>query len=261
MVQLLQLGKLINSAGRGGFGGGGPSGGPFPVNAVNFDGTNDWMNRGDPLTGAVDGDSFLLSMWFNFLGADDALVRLVADSTTRIQFSRHSGNGLDFWLRNAAPAVIWRWTSDGLFSSASNPGWHHILIAAELDGTPVGQVYVDDAALAITEQTAPTEGDIDWTVADTYIGANSGSNKFNGDFAEVYLTNEYLDISQVANRRKFIDASGYPVDMGSGGITPTGTAALIFQSGATDAWHTNKGSGGGFTETGALTNAATSPSD
>ena len=72
---------------------------------------------------------------------------------------------------------------------------------------------------------------------------------------------EYLDISVENNRRKFIDADGFPVDLGSDGSTPTGIAAIMFFSGATVSWHTNDGSGGGFTENGALTDAATSPSD
>src|SRR3546814_7073174 len=43
------------------------------------------------------------------------------------------------------------------------------------------------------------------------------------------------------------------------GSTPTGSAPLVFLSGATASWHTNKGTGGGFTENGALTDAATDP--
>lgn len=43
------------------------------------------------------------------------------------------------------------------------------------------------------------------------------------------------------------------------GGNPTGTDPLVFFSGATASWHTNQGSGGGFTENGALTDAATNP--
>ena len=64
-----------------------------------------------------------------------------------------------------------------------------------------------------------------------------------------------------ANRRKFIDVDGKPVDLGSDGSTPTGTVPLMFFSGPTDDWHINKGSVGGFTETGAFTDAPYSPSD
>ena len=63
----------------------------------------------------------------------------------------------------------------------------------------------------------------------------------------------YIDLSVTANRRKFISASLHPVDRGATGSIPTGTAPIMYQSGAVASWQTNKGTGGGFTLTGALT--------
>ena len=86
---------------------------------------------------------------------------------------------------------------------------------------------------------------------------SSGSNKFNGDLADFWLDpGTYIDLSDPANRRKFRDASGNPVYLGADGSKPTGTAPDIFLSGNTEDWHTNKGTGGGFTENGALTDSA-----
>jgi hypothetical protein len=83
------------------------------------------------------------------------------------------------------------------------------------------------------------------------------------EVAELYLnTKEFLDLSIEANRRKFISAAGKPADdLGASGEGPTGTNPTVFLSGDTVTWHTNKGSGGGFTEVGALTDASSSPSD
>lgn len=234
--------------------------GPFPVNAVNFDATNDWIGRAAAITGAVDGDSILMSLWFNILG-NDVFYRIATDSSSRIKINRAANNKLTFAVRTAAPANIWAWDSVELFTTLLNPGWHNLLLSAQLDVTPVGHVFLDDVALSITEPTVPTAGDIDWTAADFFVGSDDGASKYDGDMAEFYLTNEFLDISVEANRRKFIDADGFPVDLGVGGITPTGTVPLLLFSGATGTWHTNDGSGGGFTEFGALTDAATSPSD
>ena len=69
----------------------------------------------------------------------------------------------------------------------------------------------------------------------------------------------YLDFSVEANRRLFISAAGKPVDPAVA-VAALGTPIVRF-SGPTASWHTNKGSGGGFTENGALTDASTSPSD
>lgn len=239
--------------------GGGPAG--PSVNAVLFDGTNDHLSRDAGLTGAVDGENFLLSLWFEMLGGDGVGQSIVIGPLSRISLSRESSNKIGFFIRTAAAAQLWNWSSDLLFNVATNPGWNHLLLAGRFDVTPVAHAFMNDVALAITEITAPTNGDIDWTETDLFVGANDGSSRMNGNLSEVYLTDEFLDISVESNRRKFIGSDLKPVDLGTGGITPTGTAALVFFSGATVDWHTNKGTAGGFTETGALTDSATSPSD
>lgn len=66
----------------------------------------------------------------------------------------------------------------------------------------------------------------------------------------------FIDFSNVTNRRLFIDAGGNPVNLGTDGSLPTGSAPDIFLSGDTDTWHVNKGTSGGFTENGTLTTAA-----
>ena len=235
----------------------------FTANAVNFDGTNDWLTRGGALTGAVDNVNLLLSIWFNVTGGDGTFLRWFLGAGGPILLSRDNTNEIFFRIESPpGPVSLWQFTSDALFSTTSNPGWHHLLIAAELDVTPVGQIYLDDTPLAITEITVPTAGDVDWTDTDWSVGGTLvGNTLHKGDFSEFYLTNEYLDISVEANRRKFIDAAGKPVDLGSDGSTPTDITPLVFFSGETVDWHTNKGSGGGFTENGALTTASTSPTD
>jgi len=89
----------------------------------------------------------------------------------------------------------------------------------------------------------------------------NGNTKTDSDVAELWVDNSFIDFTVESNRRKFISASGKPVDLGSDGSAPTSSAPLVFLSGDTGTWHTNKGSGGGFTENGEITTASTSPSD
>ena len=63
------------------------------------------------------------------------------------------------------------------------------------------------------------------------------------------------------NRRKFIDPNKDPVDLGEAGQFPTGTSPLVFLANPTASWQTNLGTGGNFTENGALTDGSSSPSD
>lgn len=237
-------------------------GGPFPVNAVNFDGTNDYLVRGGELTDNADTALALISLWFNMTGNPSGFNYFFTNQIGGYFLARDGSNKLVFTVENSGEVRIWRLTSDEQFSTTVNSGWNHLLIAANLGGSPVGQAYINDAPLVFTESTVPTTGTIDWTSPNHSIGAFvNGTSKLNVDMAELYITNEYLDIDQESNRRKFIDASGFPVDLGSDGSTPTDTAPLIFFSGATASWHTNKGSGDGFTEIGEISDAATSPSD
>lgn len=239
-----------------------PPGGPFPVNAVHFGGSADNLQREAALSGAVDSNSLLLSLWFNITGGDGVAQFLFTDSSAKILLQRRTSGIFQFRLRSPAPATIWEIDTTASYTTVSNPGWHHLLIAAELDASPVGQIYIDDTAAPFSVAEPLAEGDIDWTVGDYFIGSTQVPGAwYNGDLAEVYITNEYLDISDVNNRRLFIDANGFPVDLGSTGNTPTGTDALIYFSGDTSTWHTNDGSGGGFTENGALADAESSPSD
>lgn len=252
------LGLRARGASRGGPGG--PGEPPFIANAVNFDGTNDWLTRGGGLTGAVDNDTALISLWFNMGGGDGAQHGFIWGLTaSHLRVHRQATNDILIQLESGAGVTIWAFLTDETFLAAG--GWNHLLVAVDIAAAK-RQIYINDAAAPIHSVTE-NAGDIDWTQADWSIGAKSaiGANKLNGDLAEVYMTNEFLDISIEANRRKFITAALKPIDLGADGSDPTGTAPLVYESGATASWHTNKGSGGGFTENGALTDAATSPSD
>jgi hypothetical protein len=50
------------------------------------------------------------------------------------------------------------------------------------------------------------------------------------------------------------------VDLGAGGATPTGVQPIVYLHDTVATWHTNDGTGGGFTQTGSLVAGADSPS-
>ena len=260
----IAIGMGISAGGGPGGGGGGGAGGApeIPVNAVYFDGSNDWLTRGDVLTGAVDNKLALISLWFFFqddVAAAQTIYRM--GPSGQVILTRASDLKLEGRFRSAASGSVWDFGTTATFPTAG--GWTHCLIAVDAANS-ITQIFIDDAAAAL-DSSGFVERDIDWAssvihflvgVATTVPG--SISNVF---LAELYVTNEFLDISDESNRRKFISSGGKPVDLGSDGSDPTGTAPLIYLTGATATWHVNKGSGGGFTEVGALTDASSSPSD
>ena len=135
--------------------------------------------------------------------------------------------------------------------------WHHALFSVDMADTAKRHLYIDD----VLDKTVLTYADdlIDLTGTIHTFGSQPTIWKWDGCMADVWFGyGQYIDFSIDANRLKFIDV-GNPVDLGSDGSTPTGVAPLIFFSGATAAWHTNKGPGGGFTEFGALTDCGAFP--
>ena len=146
--------------------------------------------------------------------------------------------------------------------------WHHWLVNVDTTQNPiVKQFYLNDVpvifatsfqngvppftALDILQQTFYIP---DWLV----IGRTKPPIQ---DMADFWLgVGQSLDLSIVANRRKFISFDKKPVELGQQGKMPTGTRPTIFFSGDVEQFPDNRGTGGPFTMLGSLSNATTSPS-
>ena len=114
-----------------------------------------------------------------------------------------------------------------------------------------------------TNDTIAYAGATNWGLG-AVVG--TGSGKIFGSLAEFYFApNQYLDFSNIYNRRKFISSTGKPVFLGSSGALPTGTSPIIYnhinKAEAAANFALNRGTGGNFTITGILDTASTSPSD
>lgn len=234
---------LVGTAAGGGAGN--------PGVGINFGGTDEYLDRGTGLTGASDGKKGLFSCWFK---TGSAANQRIISST---------GQTLDVFQDGAQTFRIDARTSGGTrilrihtAATIDDDAWHHLLASWDMAANKF--MYLDDASDLVS--VTFDDDTIDYTVADWAIGAQvTAANKMNGCLADVWFNNEYLDLSVVANRRKFIDGSGNPVDLGSDGSFPTSTTPLLFFSDVVANWHINKGSGGGFTENGTLTDCATDP--
>lgn len=227
------------------------------ANGADFDGTNDYMSRGAGLTGAADGKLFSGSIWFkrggtaaimNFTRDDGGFVFVRFDSDDKINITGHtSGASKILEVRTSA-----------LTDTAS---WHHVLWSFDMADSGNRHLYLDDTS----DLTAAsyTDGSIDFTRSDWGLGATpTGTQKMNACLQEVYINMaENFDFSVESNRRKFIDASSKPVDLGTDGSTPSGTAPIIYLKSAFGSFETNDGGGGDFSVTGSLADCGSSPSD
>lgn len=242
----------------------------FTAEAVTFDGTNDYMSKASGLTGQADGKEFTFSCWVRFPSLDAVTRRLfqyVDDPVTNLYFTIHGFHSTNRVFRvqgdNASGTTVLLVDLDGT-AGGWEPfagRWYHMLISCDL-ATTTYHCYIDDIDETVTPTTI-TNDNIDFTGHKWGIGDywNGGAGNFMGDVSEMYFTDEYIDITVEANRRKFISAAGVPVDLGSSGGTPTGTDALLYYKGAASVWNagTNSGTGGNFTMTGAVADSSNEP--
>lgn len=236
--------------------------------AVTFDGTNDYLKKTSGAS-CTDSSKFTFSFW----------ARRNAPITQDWIFAIHSVGGpgddkrLDIRFDGAtAPLLINAKNSSGtellevLTSNIGDTDWHHYMGSFDVTDTGKRHLYVDGISDLATINIY-TSGTIELSggASPNYIVANQvdlggSALMFNGDMAQFYFESDvYIDLSVAANRAKFISPTGRPVNMGPNGTVPTGSRPDFFLDGALAGWATNKGTGGGFTTVGTLTEAATRP--
>ena len=229
----------------------------YKPNAVEFDGStfivdNTWAGS-PPIN--VSG-----SFWFkrdtDNLGISQVIIhnREISDPYFRVRFNTSNQlviDGRETVSNNFSQLL-------GSSSSITDGEWHHALFSVDSTNRSLDQLYIDDVDVTNSQATTFTAfGGGEQVSIGAFGSSTATGSEFNyGSLADVWVNfNTKIDFSAQTNRRAFIDASGNPVDLGEDGSKPTGSAPDIFLSGDTDDWHTNKGTGGGFTENGALTTA------
>lgn len=224
---------------------------------VTFDGANDLISRGSDLTGSADSKVGLFSFWamFNY---DDAEKYIFNNESVYFYIRRSADNS----LRVAGTTDPGNSTLQLNTSAIASGAWHHVMGSWNL-ATAVSHLYVDN--ISDNSEVTNANNNIDYTRTDWAIGATVGGVvKIAMDLAEFYFAMEYLDLSNSANRAKFITAAGKPANLGNDGSLPTGTQPIIYQAirigNAASVFAENKGSGGNFSITGALGLASTLPS-
>ena len=234
------------------------------TDAVDFDGTNDYMTRGAGLTGIADGKQGIISAYIRMDGGDGVLQYILQANNTRISAQRGSANTLRIIGQNSANTTILSIATVATYTTSAT--WRHFLASWDLATAGARFIYIDDVAdLSVGTFTNDTL-DYDMASPDWGIGGSAGgAARLNGCLAELFFHTSYLDISVEANRRKFISSTGKPVDLGADGSTPLGVQPLVYcrvaDGAAASTFATNLGSGGNWTITGSLDIASTSPSD
>lgn len=235
------------------------------MRGATFAQSNDYASRGGGLTGASDGKRLTFSVWLD--PSDDATARSVFQGITPsgsffpfISVQKDGGGRIKVEAQNGAGPILIAQTPTSAVTASG--GWHHVMGCFDLSDTGKRFIYVNGVSQTLTVSGYLNQN-MDWTLADWHIGYNTfigSGGVWSGGMAELWVNNSYIDLSNSANRLKFLDSDGFPEFLGDDGSRPTGSAPIIFLSGKSASWMTNKGSGGGFTSAGgSLDESTTDP--
>jgi len=227
--------------------------GEYIPNAVYFDGTNDYLQNGSTLSNSK---QLTASFWLKYEGGSTYFFSTQAPGVSGLSFRRvNSNKNLEILGANNSNTSIVSIESNS--NTVLDSEWTHVLISFDLSDPAKRHLYINGV-----NEFASASIYLDDTLeldAQIYIGSLNSISKAQVELADFWIMDGYIDLSVDANLRKFIDVGGNPVYLGENGELPTGTSPDVFLSGDTDTWHTNKGTGGGLTENGALSTALTTP--
>lgn len=214
---------------------------------------DDYLVKASSL-GSASNKTFLTSFWTN--STTDSNTRYILKgrngTTGPVVLVRVNATQLIILAQNAASATILNVSLNNALTVAS--GWQHVMFSVNLaGGVSARHLWIDgvDRSASAT-WTNYVDDTIVWDRNEWRVGVDDDNTlRWLGSFAELYVTNEYLDLSDSINRSKFY-SSGRPVSAGNNGAMPTGNVPLIYLKNPFDSFGTNSGSGGNFTAVGTL---------
>lgn len=236
------------------FGGTGSQGGAA-AQAIDLDGTNDYLSKAADFTGNADGKTFTFSAWVRVNDTSNSPFIYDADGKFGVYIS--SAGGVQMVGKNAAGTNVLFAGASSLLSSIKDTHIH-LLISIDLANAANRYVYVNDADVTSSfTWTTYTNDNIDFTVTNHYVGNRIASSApFKGRLAHLYLDYQYRDLSSSANRRYFITADRKPVAKASvAALNPILYLPMDDPSTA----HVNLGTGGNFTLNGTIARSGRGP--
>jgi hypothetical protein len=218
-----------------------------------FDGLNARINLGQDLPSQTNGKEYTISCW---VYVNDKIAQRETPLAafwggTVSNFLYLDGNTTVRRINIRALKAFATSTADSnmsvIFGGSTDIGenkWVHIMCSVDVTAPSKRHVYINDVLESGTWSKyenenmylqQPTAG---WQVATGRAGVDSVGSPMS--LAELYFTGSYIDLSIVANRRKFITADGLPAKLGSNGSLPTGSAPWLYLSGRGNAFAKNR---------------------
>lgn len=222
--------------------------------AVDFDGTNDYLSRSSDLTGNTNGQAFTFSAWL-WKKADGTLFALYDSDNSGffgIRIQLDASNQITIQANNASNTLILSATATSPLLGAIQT-FVNVLVSIDLSSASNRAVYVNDVAATVT-WTTYTNQTIGRIRNRHGVGNAQGGDRYAGRLSNVFLDYTYRNMSVTANRRLFITADLKPA-AGQAALNPI----LYLAMSDPTTVGTNTGTGGNFTLTGTVARSGRGP--
>lgn len=216
--------------------------------AIDFDGTNDYLSRSSDLTGNTDSKTFTFSAWI-YLNTDNprlyhnGYVSIGVDTSERLYGNMYAADASGDAINFICPT-----------GSITLNTWVHILISADASNASNRSVYINDQAVSVT-WSAYNNKSIGFSRPAHGVAATSGgSSKLWGRLSSLFLDYTYRDLSVTNNRRLFITEDLKPAD----GLADLSPIIYLPLNDPEDIGN-NTGTGGDFTVNGVMARSQRGP--
>ncbi len=223
--------------------------------AIDFDGTNDFLSRGD-MTGNTEGNTFTFSVWVWRDSATQGMIYCTngSGSATSERATASVSSSGQFQMAVYNSAGNQRLNFSTAAGSVPIGTWTSILVSINLGSTSDRYVYINDVSVTPTWNTY-TNDTLDFAGGSHYIARYvTSSIFFDGRLSNVFLDYTYRDLSNVTNRRLFVTADLKPA-AGQAALNPI----MYLPMSDPTAPGLNQGTGGDFTLTGVVARSGRGP--
>jgi hypothetical protein len=219
--------------------------------AIDFDGTNDYLSRSTDLTGNTDSKTFTFGFW------------VWLTNTGSNQYIYDRGSRFVVYVTSAGAVAILGYNTSGLLrlnatTAANAVAWEtfiNITISIDLANTANRYLYLNDVAQSVTWSNYINDT-LNFAGTNHYLLAATSSvtSLEKGRASNVFLDYTYRDLSVTANRRLFVTADLKPA-AGQAALNPI---MYLPMSDPTQPG-LNQGTGGNFTLNGVVARSGRGP--
>lgn len=223
--------------------------------AIDFDGTNDYLIRSTDLTGNTDGKTFTFSAWvWSDVSGLSYIYTTDNTSDSRVQ-TWISTTQVGLYMKNPSGVVVLNASATVPNNNPPKNTWIHVLWSIDLTSTSNRSCYINDVLQSTVSWDAYSNDLIDFTQTNHNIAGGpvlGGYTK--ARLSNVYLDKTYRDMSVTANRRLFVTADLKPA-AGQAALNPI----LYLPMSDPTQPGLNQGTGGNFTLTGVVARSGRGP--